>query len=212
VRGREQVDGRELGQDLNVGLLEERIDELFLDGAPGGIRHVEDAACRVGRFARTLELIIRRERKGHLVLVDQQFADQAGPLVRQNRHGLRAIEAIAGSRQVFCQLLRRILLPGIDDATLGIVGIGFQRIRHLGEHHDAEPLILSQIECCRGPCDAATDDQYVALNGFGRHMFLSCSIGLLQHLFQGEPSASGDIRRYCHDVARNSLREAVQNV
>lgn len=116
MRGRQQVNGRVLGQDLDVGLHEQCFDETLLDGASGGVVDVENATRRVGRLAGALKLVLRREGEWHLVLVHQQLAHELWSLMRQDRDCLAVIQPVAGTCQVLGQLFGRILLTGVDDA------------------------------------------------------------------------------------------------
>ena len=156
----QEVDGRPPGEEGDAGVLPEGPQEPVLDGPAGGVLDVEDAAARVPGLEGVVEGLGRAPGEGDLELVDERFADEAGPVRDQDIDGGRVADAVAGLEDVPLEELGLVVGGERDDAALGVEGVGFLGPDLLGDDDDAEPGV-GGLEGGGRPGDAAADDQDV---------------------------------------------------
>jgi len=172
VGGREQIHGGVVGQQVDVVVRVQRLDQLFLDRASRGVVGVQDATDRVRGLAREFQVAVGVERKRHFVLFDQQLPHQPRTVLCQDAYRASVVHIIAGTNQVGCQFVGRILVALVDDAALGVPRVRVVRVLGLGHDNDAQRRVARQLQRrgCAG--NATADNQDVAREQFGHFQHL----------------------------------------
>jgi len=163
---RQQIHCDVFRQHVDIRPRAQCLDQFLLDGAPGVVVHVQDAVGGMDSLAGALQLARGIPCEGHLQPLDKQLAHQARAVRRQYLHGGTIVHAIPGAYQIFGQQLGGIVHALVDDATLCIVGVRFQRIRRLHQQRDLRVPIRRQAQRRRCTSDATTNDEDVSFYQF----------------------------------------------
>ena len=146
VRERQQVDGDRIGMARHPWRPVYPAGDSRENGMARSIARMDDAAGAVAAFAGQFELARLVAVETDLKFIEQQFAHGSRPLRNQLPNGSRIGGTIAGLENVAGQQFR-VVGGVVDDAALGPVAVGFQRLAKR-QQRNLEPG-LGRVQCVR---------------------------------------------------------------
>ena len=119
----QQVDGRALVQDADVGVGGHGLDQAVLDGPPGVVGAGQDALHAVAALAGQVPVPGLGMVEGHLHPLEEDFFDGPRAVLAEESHSGFVVVLPSGRGDVPSQLVGRVIGAGVDDAALGQGGV-----------------------------------------------------------------------------------------
>ena len=161
----DEVDGKMVLEDFDVGLRGDRSEEGAFDLATGDVLGVEDAPFRMTAFAAEVQFACAVGggdfTLGKFHAEVDEFGDARGPFLDDGADDGFLAKPGARFERVAHMHLHGVFLAGDSgDAALGVVGVGFGAV-FFGD--DGHPPAWRDLEGKSQPGDAAAEDEIVKL-------------------------------------------------